>query len=205
MSIDECGELKRKKSINVFGVYRDVLYSSLFDQEQNYGISSEVGGWMSQGYEERKIEYIATILDWLKEENLERFKGKSMSSIAEEMGRERKPVAEIPMIALEYFGVSDPRVYSGPAYFIDHAFNKHYDLSVEDYIAMLETFENTTDESDILIDNSKDNKALIFTDRKHSKLYVAVAELDKATNQIVLYMTYHRRSQELKPDYESIK
>lgn len=181
------------------------LYDSFFEQNENNEIALEESGWMSEGYHQRKTEYIATIRDWLKEENRERFKGQPMSKIAEELGRERKPVAEIPTIALKYFGVSDPKVYSGPAYFIDHAFNNHNDLSVEDYVAMLETFENATPESDILIDNSKDSKALIFTDKKNSRMFVAVAELDKATNKIVLYMTYHRRSQEIKPGYESIK
>lgn len=181
------------------------LYDSLFEQKTNNEMSLEESGWMSKGYQQRKTKYITTIRDWLKEENKKKFKGQPMSKIAEELGRERKPVAEIPKIALEYFGVSDPKVYSGPAYFIDHAFNNHHDLSMEDYVAMLETFENATPESDILIDNSKDKKALIFTDKKNSKSFVAVAELDKDTNKIVLYMTYHRRSQGIKPGYKSIK
>ena len=46
---------------------------------------------------------------------------------------------------------------------------------------------------------------MIFTDKKNSKSFVAVAELDKDTNKIVLYMTYHRRSQGIKPGYKSIK
>ena len=146
---------------------------------------------MREGYEQRKEEYVNRILDWLRGEDLRKYKHMSRSEIIQETGGyKRFPVAEIPVEAMEYFGVDDSRVYSNRGYFIDHAINRHPNLTVGDYLDMLDTFSSNSPDSDILIDDSSKNKSLIFIDKIDGRWFKGVAELDSNTKQVILYLTY---------------
>ena len=162
---------------------------------------------MREGYEQRKIEYQNRILEWLRGEDIKKYKHMKRSEIiAETGGYQRFPVAEMPVEAMEYFGVDDQRIYSNRGYFIDHAVNRHPNLNVGDYLAMLDTFSSNSPAADILIDDKSVNKALIFIDKIDGHWFKGIAELDSDTNQVVLYLTYFNTGKE-KPGkgLESIK
>ena len=154
---------------------------------------------MHDGFEERRKEYEERILEWLAGEDIRKYKGMSRADIISATGGyKRYPVAELPIDAVRYFGVDDPRVYSNRGYFIDHAVNRHGDLSVGDYLAMLDTFTSCSPDSDILIDDDSKTKALIFINKIDDHWFKGVAELDSNTQQIVPYMTYFKTGK--KPD-----
>ncbi len=66
-------------------------------------------------------------VDWLSDDNLFKGIGKTRSEIFDEFGNKPKPIAYIPTEFLTLVGlnISDPRIYCGKGYFIDHALRNH--------------------------------------------------------------------------------
>ena len=144
---------------------------------------------MLAGYEKRKAEYENRIREWLCKENLEKFKGKSFDEITAELGNDWLPIGEVPVEAMEFFGVSDPRVYSGQVYFIHHAVARHSNLTVEDYINMIETL---SDYDNIYIDNNSEDVRLVFSKQDGEKYSRCVIGKNLVADKLLIYISYYK-------------
>lgn len=126
---------------------------------------------------DEQIGNIERIADWLSDDNLNWAKGKSYQEIIAHFGNEPQPVAFIPKEWLtKLFGeeIADNRVYSGKAYFIDHAVNHHpEDIDLEAYVLMQEMISKNTE---AIIDDRKGKKGVIFV-KQYDKNYLLAVEL----------------------------
>ena len=148
---------------------------------------------MREGFEERRKEYEERIREWLSNENRERFKGKTLKEISDEVGSVYFPVGEVPDIAKEFFDVDDPRVYSGAAYFMEHAFSRHPDLTVEDYVRMIDVLH---DYENIYIADVPDDCRLIFSKRESNRHWRCIIGKNHDKNTI-LYISYYGPSRDV--------
>ncbi len=148
---------------------------------------------MHDGFEERRKEYERRIREWLSNENREHFKGKTLKEIMAGISPAYLPVGEVPSIAQEFFGVDDPRVYSGAAYFMEHAFTRHPDLSVEDYVRMIDVLH---DYENIYIADVADDCRLIFSKRESDRYWRCIIGKNHGNNTI-LYISYYGPSREV--------
>lgn len=138
---------------------------------------------MKEGYPQRKSEYLNKIRRWLSKENYERFTGKTLAQISEVVGNNLEAIGEVPQEVQDYFSVSDSRVYSGAAYFIEHAVNRHGELDVNDYVAMADVFENYNSSY------IQEDGALILRKEGRPSSQVIIV-LDNDTGKMILYRTY---------------
>lgn len=126
---------------------------------------------------DEQIGNIERIEDWLSDENLTWAKGKEYPEIIEHFGNDPQPIAFIPNTWLsELFGeeIADNRVYSGKAYFIDHAVNHHpEDIDLEAYVLMQEMISKNTE---AIVDDRKGKKGVIFV-KQYDKNYLLAVEL----------------------------
>lgn len=144
---------------------------------------------MHDGFEERRKEYERRIREWLSNENRERFKGKTLKEIMAGFSPAYLPAGEVPSIAQEFFGVDDPRVYSGAAYFMEHAFTRHPDLSVEDYVRMIDLF---WDYENIYVDENSVDPRLIFSKFDAGRYQRCIIGKDAETCHLLLYISYYK-------------
>ena len=138
---------------------------------------------MREGFEERRKEYEERIRKWLSPENHRCLAEKTIGEIRAVVGNDFLPVGEVPDEILMYYGTDDPCVYAGPAYFIEHAVNRHKELGVEDYVGMLDVL---TDYDSLY---SQDDGALVLRkEGKPSRQVIIV--LDGNTGRLILYRSF---------------
>ena len=157
---------------------------------------------MREGYEQIKAEYETRIKEWLLPENLKKYKDKSFDEITAELGDSFLPVGEVPVEAMEFFGVQDPRVYSGAAYFITHATENHgRDMTVADYLAMLDTL---SDYDNIYIDKKSRDTRLVFSKERNGRFWRCVVGKDLESNQMIVYISYYAPSKNIDSGREKL-
>ena len=166
--LDMTNEQRRQSTLESTESYprneQIVRYGDNLYRDSNVSIDEQIGN----------IERIA---DWLSDDNLNWAKGKSYQEIFAHFGNEPQPVAFIPKEWLtKLFGeeIADNRVYSGKAYFIDHAVNHHpEDIDLEAYVLMQEMISKNTE---AIIDDRKGKKGVIFV-KQYDKNYLLAVEL----------------------------
>ena len=109
--------------------------SSVGETGQNVKPAGNTIAKVDENSTEEIREQQQRIRDWLAQENLEKAKGKTREEIFREFDNTPQPVAWLPSGYLQHFTgkTNDNRIYSGQAYFLDHAVNSHRDIPVEAY------------------------------------------------------------------------
>ena len=138
---------------------------------------------MREGFEERRKEYEERIREWLSDENRRCLAGKTIREIRAVVGNDFLPIGEVPEGIRMYFGIDDPCVYAGPAYFIEHAVNRHKELSADDYVCMLDVL---TDYDSLY---GQDDGALVLRKEGKPSLQVIII-LDGNTGKLILYRSF---------------
>ena len=149
---------------------------------------------MLAGYEKRKAEYETRIKEWITKGDLNAYEGLNLRDIRKILGNEKYPIAEVPVEAADFFGIEDVTVYSSEAYFIDHVVNHHGELSLDDYIGVVDTL---SDFSDIYISLEYGDPRLIFSQKRDTGYRRASVGLDKETGSMVVYLSYFQPSKNI--------
>ena len=87
-------------------------------------------------------EQKSRLKEWLSSENLEYAKGKTREEIFNLFDNTPLPIAMLPLYYLQFFNdtTDDNKIYSGKAYYLDHAVNHHPDVNIDVYLNLQEIF-----------------------------------------------------------------
>ena len=148
---------------------------------------------MQEGFEQRKKGYENRIRKWLNSESIRKAQGKSDREIALEFGTELLPIGEVPIEAMDFFGLDDSHVYSSESYFLDHAVNHHSELEQSDYMKMVDTL---SDFDYVAIQNREGVQNLVFVKKYDDKWYRAIVGKDRDTGKAILYLSYFKSNKQ---------
>lgn len=140
-----------------------------------------------------QVEFARTLREWTSEETLSRARGKSREQIFEEFDNTLTPIAFIPEDFLPYIFVnelSDNRVYSSQAYFVDHAVNNHgQDILPSDYFRIQEIL---SEPDEVILDRRKGEDKAIFT-KQYGRNFLVVVKIEQgADGHLQMYKTLHK-------------
>jgi hypothetical protein len=145
------------------------------------------------------------ISNWLSPENLSEAKGKTRGEIFTQFGNEYEPIANINPEYLKYLGddISDPIVYSGKGYFIDHAVNHHPEIDPIEYTKIPEILSKPDDIK--LDDRNPDRISLVFV-KKYDRYGTAVISVDVTDmGKLVIHKSFFNPKKSPYPHLRSIR
>ena len=127
---------------------------------------------------------------------LDNVKKESREEIFKKYDNTLKPIAYIPKEYLQYFKgtAADNRLYTGLAYFLDHAVNRHSDVQKADYNNIQDIIINP---DEIIIDRRKNGATgqerdnLLFVKKYFKRIILAVSLETNNRWQILLHKTLH--------------
>ena len=143
-------------------------------------------------------EQKSRLKEWLSSENLEYAKGKTREEIFNLFDNTPLPIAMLPLYYLQFFNdtTDDNKIYSGKAYYLDHAVNHHPDVNIDVYLNLQEIFlfadEVIYDKRVSKKGNKKDN--LIFI-KKYEENRAAVISLEQGNDKNIIF---HKSLQKIK-------
>lgn len=140
-----------------------------------------------------QVEFARTLREWTSEETLSRARGRSREQIFEEFDNTLTPIAFIPEDFLPHIFVnklSDDRVYSSQAYFVDHEVNHHgQDILPSDYFRIQEIL---SEPDEVILDRRKGEDKAIFT-KQYGRNYLVVVKIELgADGHLQMYKTLHK-------------
>jgi hypothetical protein len=141
----------------------------------------------------------ARVSNWSSQETIKKAqkliggktKDEARKEIFQNFDNDLKPISYVPEQYLPYFNdkATDNRVYSGMAYFIDHAINRHPNMTQTDYRNIQEML-NMPDE--VIVDRRMDNQTkkprdnLLFV-KKYTKNNILVISLGKGDDGKIIF------------------
>jgi len=127
----------------------------------------------------------STITGWLSEENLKKA-GENKDKIFKIFSSELKALSYIHPGYLKYFekDLTDNNIYSGQAYFIDHAVNHHPEVPISAYIKIHEILNCPDD-----VRYEEKRNSLIFI-KKYEKTGIVTVGISEKNKKIVLHRTF---------------
>jgi len=145
------------------------------------------------------------ILDWLSPENLSEAKGKTREDIFSQFGNKYEPIANIDPEYLKYLGddISDPVVYSGKGYFINHAVNHHPEVDPSEYIKIPDILSTPDDVK--LDDRNPERTSLVFVKKFENYGRVIVSVDTNDMGKIVIHKTFFNSKKSPYPHLRSIR
>ena len=140
-----------------------------------------------------QVEFARTLREWTSEETLSRARGRSREQIFEEFDNTLTPIAFIPEDFLPHIFVnklSDDRVYSSQAYFVDHEVNHHgQDILPSDYFRIQEIL---SEPEEVILDRRKGEDKAIFT-KQYGRNFLVVVKIELgADGHLQMYKTLHK-------------
>lgn len=149
-----------------------------------------------------RTEMESRIIDWLSDENLTKASGKTREEIFKEFGNELEPIAYIPVrfMPLVDTGLTDPRIYSGKGYFIDHALRNHAEtgeqISVEDVDASKYlNIQSVLDNPDSIKETYVDGKRTVIFIKKIGRYFAELTQVEE-NGRIVLHKSLFNQKKE---------
>jgi len=146
-----------------------------------------------QGNEDIKIDEIAAmrqrILNWVSDENLSKARGKTREEIHLMFDNTPQAVSYIPVEYLPVLGIgiADNRVYSGMAYFIDHAVNHHANIAPEKYLNIQAVLDKPDAIRKII---EKGNRSVVFIKKFDRYNAVIVQVMANEDGKIILHKSF---------------
>ncbi|MDR2942447.1 MAG: hypothetical protein LBV17_07650 [Treponema sp.] len=130
-------------------------------------------------------------------DNLEKAEKQDRETLFENYDNTPKPIAFIPQEYLQYFKkkVTDNRIYTGLAYFLDHAINRHTDITADDY-RNIQKILNEADE--VIRDDRPDEKDgkprdnLLFVKDIGKNLVLVVTLEEDNSGRILLHKSLYK-------------
>ena len=153
---------------------------------------------------EESKTYPARVQEWLGGENRNQAKGKTYDELVQLFGNDPKPVAYIPKEWLSVIGegIKDNRIYSGKAYFIDHAVNHHPGISPEKYGDMQSVLSTPDDVKEII----RDGKRSVAFIKKIDRYNAVVVQVEATPDgRIVWHKSFFDQKKEPYAKYPSIR
>ena len=152
--------------------------------------------------EAERVEMEDRIVDWLSEENLSKAAGKTREEIFGEFGNELKPIACIPdrFVGLVSKDISNPRIYCGKGYFIDHALRNHAkegnripveDVDVSKYLNIQAVLDNPDHVKETFIDGKR---TIVFI-KKIGRYFAELTQVEE-DGKIVLHKSIFNQKKE---------
>lgn len=140
-----------------------------------------------------QVEFARTLREWTSEETLSRARGRFREQIFEEFDNTLTPIAFIPEDFLPHIFVnklSDDRVYSSQAYFVDHEVNHHgQDILPSDYFRIQEIL---SEPDEVILDRRKGEDKAIFT-KQYGRNFLVVVKIELgADGHLQMYKTLHK-------------
>ena len=147
---------------------------------------------------------------WLEPSELEAAKGKTRSEIETIFGTELEDIATVPEAYLKAIfgeGITDPRVYTSKAYFVDHVVNHHAaDVFAADYHE-IQSILNNPDE--VIRDTRINEKGVkrngvIFTKRIGRTYLLAINLEETESGRLQLYKSLSKTKRKPYPKMERV-
>lgn len=142
------------------------------------------------------------IVDWLSDENLASAEGKTREEIFDIFGNTLEPVAYIPQKYLQYVDslVTDPRIYCGKGYFIDHALRNHgkenTQIPVEDVdVSKYLNIQSILDNPDGLKETFVDGKRTVVFVKKIGRYFAELTQVGEG-GKIILHKSLFNQNKE---------
>ena len=147
------------------------------------------------------------VREWVTPEILHSLQGMSHADISAKFGDELKPIAYIRKEYLPFLadGITDNRVYSGKAYFLDHAVNHHKEVSAPEYYNIQKIIDTA---DDVKLDNTKPGRkpSLLFIKNTGPVGCVVVSFEVRGNGKVVLHKSFFSKSKKRRFDkYPSVK
>jgi hypothetical protein len=155
---------------------------------------------------------------WVSQESIEKAqeliegktKGEARKAIFKNFDNELKPISYIPEQYLPHFNgnATDNKVYSGMAYFVDHAVNHHPEITIQDYGRLHEILTNP---DEVIIDRRPDDRTkeprdnLLFVKYYRTHLIVVVSLSGGADSKILLHKSLYSHKKTPYPNLTRIK
>jgi hypothetical protein len=145
--------------------------------------------------------------NWSNRQSLNMAKGKTRKQIYEQYDNTLQPIAYLPEQYLKEFEGKPPtdnRIYCGQACFLDHAVNRHPNITPDDYSKLHEILTNPDEviidrRLDELTGKSRDN--LLFTKKYGLRLLAAVRLENRKDGKILLHKSLYGNKKPRIPDY----
>lgn len=142
------------------------------------------------------------IVDWLSDGNLAKASGKSREYIFKEFGNEPMPIAYIPerFMPLVGAGISDPRIYCGKGYFIEHALRNHAaqgnQISVDDVdVSKYLNIQSVLDNPDHIKETFVDGKRTVVFIKKIGRYFAELTQVEE-NGKIILHKSLFNQKKE---------
>lgn len=147
-------------------------------------------------------QYSEKIRHWLNPENMEKVQGRNREEIFSMFPNDLESIGRISPDYVSYFGqVTDSQVYSGQAYFIDHAVNHHPENTIDEYIKIPDVIFNP---DYVKMDERRGGKTLVFI-KNDGRYNAAVVTLEKSDDgRILLHKTFFAQKKEPYPRLKRI-
>lgn len=149
-----------------------------------------------------RTEMATRIVDWLSDENLSTAIGKTRDEIFEEFGNELQPIAYVPsqFISLVSPNLTNPRIYCGKGYFIDHAIRNHgtagHQASVEDVdVSKYLNIQTVLDNPDSIKETQIDGKRTVVFIKKIGRFFAELTQVEEY-GKIVLHKSLFNQKKE---------
>lgn len=149
-----------------------------------------------------RTEMATRIVDWLSDENLSTAIGKTRDEIFEEFGNELQPIAYVPsqFISLVSPNLTNPRIYCGKGYFIDHALRNHgtagHQASVEDVdVSKYLNIQTVLDNPDSIKETQVDGKRTVVFIKKIGRFFAELTQVEE-DGKIVLHKSLFNQKKE---------
>ena len=149
-----------------------------------------------------RIEMESRIVDWLSDDNLAKASGKSREDIFKEFGNEPMPIAYIPerFMPLAGDGISDPRIYCGKGYFIEHALRNHAaqgsQMSVDDVdVSKYLNIQSVLDNPDHIKETFVDGKRTVVFIKKIGRYFAELTQVEE-NGKIILHKSLFNQKKE---------
>ena len=149
-----------------------------------------------------RTEMESRIIDWLSDENLSKASGKTRNEIFNEFGNDLEPIAYIPtqFIPLVDIGLTDPRIYCGKGYFIDHALRNHAgtdeQMSVENVDASKYlNIQSVLDNPDSIKETYVDGKRTVVFIKRIGRFFAELTQVED-NGRIVLHKSLFNQKKE---------
>ena len=168
--------------------------------EKRYALKVRKGGKeTAEGLFQSRVSSQKERLEvWLKPSEIETARGKTRGEIEAIFGTELEDIATVPDAYLKaIFGdrVTDPRVYTSKAYFLDHVVNHHApDVLPGDYLQI----QNIINNPDEVIRDTRVNEkgvrrnGVIFTKLIGKTYLLAINLEERESGKLQLYKSLHR-------------
>lgn len=149
-----------------------------------------------------RTEMASRIVDWLSDENLSKAFGKTREEIFDEFGNALEPIAYVPLQFVQIVSpmLTDPRIYCGKGYFIDHALRNHggsgHQIAVEDVdVSKYLNIQAVLDNPDYIKETSVDGKRTIVFIKKIGRYFAELTQVEEG-GKIVLHKSLFDQKKE---------